>query len=330
MAGAGFRHLLAAAVFAGLVVYWATSDYFGTEIVSEMAVFAILAMSLDLAAGYAGLVSLAHGAFLGFGAYMFAHFAVTLGIPPAAALVVAIALSGLLSLVIGVIVSRVHGIFFIMATLALGEMGYEFFFKSRSFGGDDGFAGIPRIDLAWAGIDSLDPASFALLLIGLAGVVYLLITWLLASPYGWALVGLHENEARMRALGLPTRRYRASVIAVSGAIAGFAGVLSAMHTQFITPQLLHWTTSGEVLIMVILGGLGTLVGPVIGAALVVLLRHELSSYTDYWSFWLGLFLIAVVLSRGNGVVGWLELARSALRARRAGPDPLEGEADAAR
>ena len=111
----------------------------------------------------------------------------------------------------------------------------------------------------------------------------------------------------MRALGLPTRLYKASIIGVSGLIAGLAGSLAAMHTQFISPELLHWTTSGEVLIMVILGGLGTLVGPVIGAAIVILLRHELSSYTDYWGFWLGAFLIAVVVSRGNGVTGWLYL-----------------------
>jgi branched-chain amino acid transport system permease protein len=298
------RHALAAASFAALLAYWAFSGFFGKEIVSEIAVFAILAMSLDLVAGYAGMVSLAHGALFGFGAYIFAYGAASWGLPPVLAILGASAAAGLVALLVGSVVSRVHGIFFIMATLAIGEMGYEFFFQSPIFGGDDGFAGIPRLDLGGLGIDSADPAGFALFLLVMAVAVYLLVSRLLGSPYGWALVGLHENEGRMRALGLPTGLYKTSIIAFSGVLAGFAGTLSAMHTQFITPQLLHWTTSGEVLIMVILGGLGTLVGPVIGAAIVILLKHQLSSYTDYWGFWMGLFLIFVVLSKSNGVVGW--------------------------
>ena len=311
-----FRHALAVVSFAALLVYWATSGYFGKEIIAEIAIFAILAIALDLVAGYAGMVSLGHGALLGFGAYIFALIAVLWGLSGGLAMLGACLATGLIALAMGAVVSRVHGIFFIMATLAIGEMGYEYFFQSKTFGGDDGFAGIPRLDLSWLGLDSNDPAVFALCLILLLAVIYILVARLLGSPYGWALVGLHENERRMRALGLPNRLYKTSIIAVSGLIAGLAGALSAMHTQFITPQLLHWTTSGEVLIMVILGGLGTLVGPVIGAAIVVLLRHQLSSYTDYWGFWLGAFLILVVLSRGNGVVGWLYLLwQRLLRAR---------------
>ena len=311
-----FRHLLAVATFAALVAYWAASDFFGKEIVAEIAVFAILAISLDLVAGYSGMVSLAHGALFGFGAYIFAGSAVLLGLPGGLALLAASAMTGLVALAVGAVVSRVHGIFFIMATLAIGEMGYEYFFQSKTFGGDDGFAGIPRLDLSWLGLNTNDPAVFALLLIAVTAVVYLLVARLLGSPYGWAMVGLHENEGRMRALGLPTRFYKTTIMGVSGVVAGLAGSLAAMHTQFITPQLLHWTTSGEVLIMVILGGLGTLVGPVVGAAIVVLLRHQLSTYTDYWGFWLGAFLVLVVLSRANGVTGWLFLLWQRLRRAR--------------
>lgn len=299
------RHIIAFGAFSALLIYWVFSGFFGKEIIAEIAVFAILAMSLDLLAGYAGMVSLGHGALFGLGAYIFAYGTVALQLPLGLAMVAAGLAAGLAGLAVGWVVTRVHGIFFIMATLAIGEMAYEFFFKSKAFGGDDGFAGIPRPDLTALGIDSGDSASFALVLIFAAVAFYLVIGRLLASPYGWALVGLHENEGRMRALGLPIRAYKTSAIAFSGLVAGLAGSLAAMHTQFITPQLLHWTTSGEVLIMVILGGLGTLVGPVIGAAIVVLLRHELSSYTDYWGFWLGLFLICVVMSRANGVVGFL-------------------------
>ena len=321
-----FRAALVAATFAALLAYWAVSGFFGKEIVTEIAVFAILAMSLDLVAGYSGMVSLMHGALFGLGAYLYALMAAKWGVYPPLAMLVASGATGVAALVIGSVVSRVHGIFFIMVTLAIGEMGYEYFFKSETFGGDDGFAGVPRVDLSGLGIDTSDSASFALLVIVMALVVYLLMARLLKSPYGWALVGIHENEMRMRALGLPTRLYKTTAMGVSGVVAGFAGTLTAMHTQFITPQLLHWTTSGEVLIMIILGGLGTLIGPVIGASIVILLRHQLSTYTDYWGFWLGLFLIVVVMSKSNGVVGWLSDLRARLAARRAMREPGEGNA----
>ena len=323
-----FRAALVVVTFAALLGYWGLSDFFGKEIVSEIAIFAILAMSLDLVAGYSGMVSLMHGALLGFGAYIYALMAAKWGVSPALAMLAASAATGFVALVIGGIVSRVRGVFFIMTTLAIGEMGYEYFFQSKTFGGDDGFSGIPRLDLSGLGIDTSDTASFALIAIVIAMIVYALMSRLLKSPYGWALVGIHQNEMRMRALGLPIRRYKTSAIAVSGVIAGFAGTLTAMHTQFITPQLLHWTTSGEVLIMVILGGLGTLIGPVVGASIVILLRHQLSSYTDYWGFWLGLLLIVVVVSKSNGVVGWLCDVWTRFTSRRSAGE--QGERNAAR
>ncbi len=326
--GSQFRAALVVVTFAALLGYWGLSGFFGKEIVTEIAIFAILAMSLDLVAGYSGMVSLMHGALLGFGAYIYALMAAKWGVYPPVAMLAASAATGLVALIIGGIVSRVHGIFFIMATLAIGEMGYEYFFQSTVFGGDDGFAGIPRLDLSGLGIDTSDTASFALFVIIMAMLVYALMSRLLSSPYGWALVGIHENEMRMRALGLPIRLYKTSAVAVSGLIAGFAGTLAAMHTQFITPQLLHWTTSGEVLIMVILGGLGTLIGPVIGASIVILLRHQLSSYTDFWGFWLGLFLIVVVVSKSNGVVGWISDLQA--RFKLLGSQKRPGEGNAAR
>ena len=333
---AAFRHALALATIAALLLYWTQAGYFGMEILAEIAVFAILAMSLDLAAGYAGLVSLGHAALFGFGAYMYALFTVLWGWPASLAMVLATLSTGVIALIIGAVVTRVQGVFFIVITLAAGEMGYEFFFKNRALGGDDGLAGIPRLDLAAIGIDLNDSSVFALFLIAAAIGIYLLLLRLLASPYGAVLTGLHDNPGRLRALGLPVRAYQTSIFALSGAIAGFAGTLSAQHTQFITPDLLHWTTSGEVLVMVILGGLGTLVGPVIGAAVLTLLRHELSNVTDYWGFWLGFFLILIVLGGKNGIVGWLAAGWDALRGTRttdesANEDAEKGEpSDAAR
>ncbi len=320
-----FRHALAVLTLAALVVFWTRAGYFGMEILAEIAVFAILAMSLDLAAGYAGLVSLGHAALFGFGAYMFALFTVLWGWPAWLAIVLATLATGAISLLAGAVVTRVQGVFFIMITLAAGEMGYEFFFKNRALGGDDGLAGIQRLDLSAIGVDLNDPAVFALSLIVVAAFVYLLLVRLLASPYGVVLTGLHDNPGRMRALGLPVRAYQTSIFALSGALAGFAGTLSAQHTQFITPNLLHWTTSGEVLVMVILGGLGTLVGPIIGAVMLTLLRHELSNVTDYWGFWLGFFLILIVLGGKNGIVGWLAAGWDALRGVRPAGDSDDDE-----
>lgn len=310
-----FRHAIAGLTFAGLFVYGTQAEYFGLELLAEIAVFAILAMSLDLLAGVAGLVSLGHAAFLGIGAYLFALLAVNWGWPPGLALVVAPLATAAVALVVGAVVTRVRGVFFIMITLAFGEMGHEFFFQNRALGGDDGLAGIPRLDLTAIGLDLADPETFALSLLLVAALVYIALAWLVATPYGRVLAGIHGNEQRLRALGLPVRAYKTSVFALAGGLAGLAGVLSAQHTQFITPQLLHWTTSGEILVMVILGGLATLVGPVIGAIALTLLRHELSGYTDYWGFWLGLFLIAVVVGGRNGIVGQAELIWRRLRRR---------------
>jgi branched-chain amino acid transport system permease protein len=313
------RHILALAVFVGLLGWWSQAEYFGFELLAEIAVFAILAMSLDLIAGYAGMVSLGHAALFGVGAYLYAWLGSVLGLPLPIAMLGATFGTGLIALLIGSVVTRVEGIFFIMITLGFGQMGHEFFFQNRTLGGDDGFFSISRLDLSHLGIDLSDPGSFALFAIVLAVLVYVGLAWLLATPFGAVLRGLQANPGRLRALGLRVLAYRTAGFIVAGAIAGFAGSISAQHTQFISPALLNWTTSGEVLIMVILGGLATLVGPVVGALALVFLRHEFSSITDYWGAILGGFLILVVMSRQNGLVGALDaVVRRVLRnARRA-------------
>ncbi len=293
------RHLLALALFVALLIWHSQAEYYGFELLAEIAVFAMLAMSLDLLAGYGGMVSLGHAALFGTGAYLFAWLsgdAVGLSAPLAMAV----------ALAVGAVAVRVEGIFFIMITLGFGQMGYEFFFQNRALGGDDGLFGIPRLDLSSFGIDLSDPRAFALFALLCAAAVYLLLAWVLATPVGAVLKGLHANPGRLRALGLRVLVYRAAAFAFAGTIAGFAGSISAQHTQFITPHLLNWTTSGEVLVMVIFGGLATLVGPVLGALALVLLRHEFSGITDYWGAVMGGFLIVIVLSRRNGLVGLLE------------------------
>lgn len=302
----GSRATLALLTFSGLLLYWLGADFFGYEILAEIAVFAILAMALDLLAGYGGMVSLAQGALFGIGAYAFAYASATLSISVPLSMLIAVLVSGVMALLIGALASGVTGIFFIMITLAIGEMAHEFFFKSKAFGGDDGFFGIPRLDLSGIGIDMMDPANFTLFLLASTLTIFLLLRWLVASPFGVTLVGIHENSHRLRALGLPVRLYKTLAFAVAGMVSGLAGSLIAQHTSFISPELLHWTTSGEILVMLIVGGLATLIGPLMGVILVVLLKHQLGDYTDYWQFWLGLVLIAVVLSGRNGLVGAVE------------------------
>lgn len=318
------RHAFAAITVGILLLWWSQAEYFGFELLAEIAVFAILAMSLNLIAGYAGMVSLGHAALFGTGAYAYAWMAGILGLPAGVAMLGATAGTGLVALLVGAIAVRVEGIFFIMITLGFGQMGYEFFFQNSTMGGDDGFYGITRLDLSAIGADLSDPASFALFCITCMSVIYLALAWLLATPFGAVLRGLHANPKRFRALGLRVLTYRTAGFAVSGAIAGFAGSLTAQHTLFIAPNLLNWTTSGEVLVMVIFGGLGTLPGPLVGAASIVFLRHELSSQTDYWGAILGGFLILVVLSRQNGLVG----ALSALAKRAVNQGDKRGGGDA--
>lgn len=301
------RHILAGLLLLAMVAWHSQAEYYGFELIAEIAVFAMLAMSLDLLAGYGGMVSLGHAALFGTGAYLFAWLAgESVGLSPPLAMLGATAGTGLIALAVGAVAVRVEGIFFIMITLGFGQMGYEFFFQNRALGGDDGLFGIPRLDLSGIGVDLSNPSAFAAFALAAAAAMYILLAWVLATPFGAVLKGLHANPRRLRALGLPVHGYRTAAFAFAGALAGFAGSIGAQHTQFITPHLLNWTTSGEVLVMVILGGLATLVGPVVGALAIVLLRHELSSLTDYWGAVMGGFLIVVVLSRQNGMVGMLE------------------------
>lgn len=323
------RHLLAIATFAALLVYWSQAEYFGNELIAEIAVFAILAMSLDLVAGTAGMVSLGHAALFGCGAYLYALFSALWGWPTGIAMPLACLATAALAFIAALVVTRVQGIFFIMITLAVGEMAHEFVFKNKTLGGDDGLGDIVRLDLRTIGVDLNDPSTFALFVLLIVVAVYLVLVRMLASPYGMVLHGLHDNPSRLRALGLPVRGYQCSVFAFSGLLAGLAGTLSAQHTMYISPQLLSWTTSGEVLVMVIVGGLGTLIGPVIGAAALVLLRHELSDVTRYWGFWLGLFLILMVVGGRNGIVGWSAWACDRLRSRNRPARKVESD-DAAR
>lgn len=293
-------------VIIGLALYALMGGYFASEIVVEIAILAILAISLDVVAGFGGMVSLCHGAIMGVSAYSFAIFSVKMGLPSVPSAVLALAASSAFGTLVGWITGRTTGIFFIMATLAFGQMAYTVIFKSRWLGGDDGMGGFTRFDLGWLGIDLNGAQAFAIYALLAVVLVYICAAILLRSAFGRTLCGIHSNEDRLRAVGINTVIHRARAMGFSALLAGVAGIIAAQHTMYISPDLLIWTVSGEVLIIVILGGLGTLIGPLIGAVVFVMLKHEVSSFTAHWHIVIGMLLIATVLAGGRGIFGQTE------------------------
>ena len=314
------------------VAAWIGADFFGMELLAEIAILAIFAMSLDLLVGVTGMVSLGHAGFLALGAYATAAATVLWGWPPAVALAFSVVVAAALAVGVGLFVTRLTGVFFIMITLAIGQMFYAYFFKARAFGGDNGMAGTPRFDLDALGLDSGDSAVFAALVLVTAALVYLALLLLTRSPFGMMLNAIHQNEGRLASLGCPVRRYKLAAFGVAGATAGLAGALMAQHTGFVSPDLAFWTLSGEALIIVIIGGSGSLVGAAGGAALFILLRDSLSSgafwkslalpaaLAGHWKLVMGLFYITVVLVARDGLYGRLSwaVARLAALVRRSG------------
>jgi len=310
------RYAVLAVLAIAALVQALTAEYFGLEILTEILIFCLLVLALDLVAGFGGMVSLCHGALMGVGAYAFVALNTLAGLDPWLAAIAAIAITAGAAWIIGAICARSHGIYFIMATLAFGQMAYSYVFETPLFGGDDGIGGIDRFDLSAIGLDLSDGRTFALFCLAVVIAAYLFSVTILRSGLGRSLAGVMHNEKRMKALGSRTWRIKADVFGLSGILAGTAGVLAAQHIMFISPGMLNWTVSGEALVVVILGGLGTLVGPLVGAVAFVLMKHQIGEITHYWHLIVGIILIAVVMSRANGIFGWVEARWGALIERR--------------
>jgi branched-chain amino acid transport system permease protein len=190
---------------------------------------------------------------------------------------------------------------FIMITLAFAQMLYYFFVSLEAYGGDDGISLFSRN--TFAGLDLADDKQFYYLCLAALAAFLFFSYRLVHSRFGMVIRGCRENERRMRSLGFPTFRYRLVCFVIAGAGAGLAGALIANQTEYVSPGLMHWTRSGEILVMVLLGGMGTLFGPVLGAATLLLLEEILSIYTEHWMVCLGPFLILVVLFAKRGIYG---------------------------
>ena len=217
--------------------------------------------------------------------------------------------AALLALLIGAVSLRTSGMYFIMITLAFAQMLYYFFVSLEVYGGDDGLSIARRNRLS--GLDLENEAAFYYVCLLVLAVFLFLGRRLVRSRFGMVLQGCKENEERMRALGFPVYRYKLAAFVLAGAVAGLAGALMANYMGFVDPALMHWTVSGEIMVMVILGGMGTLAGPVIGAAVLLLLEEILSAYMEHWMIILGPVLVLVVLFARRGIWGWLERGEDA-------------------
>ena len=281
----------------------ALDEPFYIDLFTRILIFAIAALSLDLILGYGGMVSFGHAVYLGIGAYSVAvlsFYGIDNGFIQWP---IAILASALVSLVIGAISLRTSGVYFIMITLAFTQMLYFLSISIEEYGGDDG---LPTNRSEFAGlIDLYDPSTFYYVVLALLLTLLYLSHRLVNSRFGMVIRGARSNERRMRAVGFPTFRYKLACFVIAGAMCGLAGALLANQTEYISPSIMEWFRSGELMIMVIMGGMGSLFGPIIGAAAFLLLEDILSSYTEHWQIILGPILIFLVLFARRGIFGVL-------------------------
>ncbi len=279
-----------------------TGDPFALTLFTRIVIMAIAAVSLDLIMGYGGMVSFGHAAYLGIGGYAVGILwkeGIASGFVQWPA---AIAISALFALVVGALSLRTRGVYFIMITLAFAQMVYYVAQGLDRYGGDDGLTIGQRS--GFSGVINLNNNTvfYYLCFAVLIGSVYL-VSRIVNSRFGLVIQGARSNERRMRAIGFPVFRYRLVCFVIAGALCGLAGALLANHTNFISPAIMFWTRSGDLMVMVILGGLGTPFGPVIGAVAYLLLEEALSRVTEYSGLFLGPLLLLVAIYLRGGIEG---------------------------
>ncbi|MFC7553705.1 branched-chain amino acid ABC transporter permease [Pseudoroseomonas wenyumeiae] len=312
------RLLLGLALLLAIALPWlaeAAGSPATVSLATRMAIYAIAAASLNLVLGYGGLVSFGHAAYFGLGGYavgiLYAHWRseeLLLGLIPGSigllpTLGAAMLLGGASAAILGALSLRTRGVQFIMITLAFAQMLFFLFVSLKAYGGDDGLSIRRRGE--FPGLDLRDPAQLYWLCLGLL-VGWLLLLWRVTrSRFGQVLAGARQSERRMAALGVSVYPYRLVAFVISGMGTALAGGLMANALRFVSPDMMHWAKSGELMIMVILGGLGTLLGPVLGAIALVGLENWLSAWTEHWQFILGPILLAVVLFGRGGLMALL-------------------------
>lgn len=306
--------------FAALILFplwaWWADEPFMITLATRVAILALAGIGLNLALGLGGLVSFGHAVFFGIGGYAMGILAShaqnyeplmewpflvegTKSMP--VIWLLAIVVSGLVALAIGLLSLRTSGVYFIMITLAFGQMFYYFAISWPAYGGEDGLSIYVRN--AFPGMNTLDPIQFYGICLAVLLVVLFLISRLAQSAFGLALAAARQNEERVRTVGIGVFRLRLVAFTISGAITGLSGALYADLNRFVSPVMFSWQTSGEIMIFVILGGVGRLYGPVVGAALFIALEHVLGGLSEFWHIYLGALLLGVVLFARGGIIG---------------------------
>ena len=307
-----------AAIFVLLAVFplvmQAMDGLFYVSLASRILIYAIAATSLNLVLGYGGMVSFGHAAFFGAGAFVVGIMAVE-GVRSAwIAWPVAIAVAALAALVIGAMSLRTRGVYFIMITLAFAQMLYYIFVSLKTYGGDDGLS-MPGRSTVGLGVDLRNDLVWYYLVLVLLALVLYGLHRLVNSRFGRVIDAIRENEGRAEAIGFPVYRYKLLCFVISGAIAGLAGALIANQSNYVSPSLLHWIQSGTLMIMVILGGVGTLWGGLIGATVLLALEHLIAdyrigwiasfapNYQDHAGLAVGIVLLTIVMLAPEGIAG---------------------------
>jgi len=274
------------------------------SLLTDLLIFGLFALSLDLILGYTGMVSFGHAAYFGLGAYGSALTLIHFGQPIPVALLAGAALAGLVAAPVGWFSTRATGIYFAMLTLAFAQLLYTVAYKWRDLtGGSDGIAGVPKTALYWGGPSLASPRAFYFVVAVVLVVSFVLCRALARSPFGRALQAIRENERRFIALGRDPRPLKLLVFIVAAVFAGLAGALFAPFRGFASPEVMFWVLSGQGLMMVITGGIGTLVGPIVGAMVFILVQEILSTYTEHWMIFTGLIFVLMVIFLPGGLVG---------------------------
>jgi len=276
---------------------------FYLDLVRRIMIFAVAAASLNLILGYGGMVSFGHAAYLGVGGYavgVLAHYGVVDGFVQWG---LAMGASALVALVIGAVSIRTSGVYFIMITLAFTQMLYYLGISIEEFGGDNGMRLAARS--RFPGLDLGDANTFYYVVLAVLVLVLFLGHRLVNSRFGMVIRAARSNEARTRAVGFSPYPYRLAAFVIAGAVCGLAGALLVNHTAYLTPEIMNWTRSGELMFMVILGGMGSVAGPVLGAFALLLLEDLLSGWTAHWQLILGPLLVLSVLFFRRGLAGLL-------------------------
>jgi len=309
--------VLAVAAIAYPFVMRALDAEFYISVASRILIYGIAATSLNLLLGYGGLVSFGHAAFFGIGAYavgiMITEGVVSgwLGFP------VAMGTAALAAAAIGAVSLRTRGVYFIMITLAFAQMLFYLVNSVKAYGGDEGLNIKVRSDFGF-GLNLKDDLTFYFVVLACLAGSLLLVYRLMRSRFGRVVLAMRDDDARAEAIGFPTFRYKLILFVIGGALGGLAGALTVNQQNYVNPNVLHWTQSGTLMVMVILGGVGTLWGGVLGAAALLVLEEVVAAYTVHWQFYVGWVLLLIVLFAPRGLVGLMGGLLRSIRGRDGG------------